>query len=143
MDASALVVPIGYDDEEPWSFTLLLGFSAMAGGDLEYFFCVVQADHETGQKTQMFSGLETRLIFNKSDREHVLGAALWGTEKLLELVAPARFFCCTFDADLPERALTKHKRLVDRFRMCGYQVSPQPFRLGKHSWYLDKIAQGE
>jgi hypothetical protein len=134
IDAQAAVVPIGYDDIEPKSFTILVGFAASPG--------VVEADHETGQEFHLYSGLETKHIFNTLDRQLVLDAAFWATEKLLELVAPPRFFCCTYDADLPERALRKHQKLVERFRMCGYQVSPQPVQMGKHSWYLDKIESG-
>jgi hypothetical protein len=39
-------MPLGYDDQEPKSYTLIIGFDATAGGDPEFYFCVVEVNHE-------------------------------------------------------------------------------------------------
>jgi hypothetical protein len=133
-----VVIPIGYDDNSPLSYSLLIGLAPMAGGDLEYYFCVVEADTTTGEEAHTYSGLDTRqIITSLAHRKLVLHDVMAGTELLLRIINPPRFFCCTYDSDLPEKALTKHMLIAATFGMCGYKVEEQPFRLGKYSWRME------
>lgn len=60
---------------------------------------------------------------------------------IMELVAtcsPARVFMCTFDRDLPPKALTKHLRIVEIFQSAGYVVEPQQSYHGEKAWWMER-----
>jgi hypothetical protein len=100
-----VVIPIGYDGDSSLQYSILLGFAEMAGGDLEFFWVIVQVDTESGEEIELWSGLDTKVIFGKDDRILIRTALLTGIEFLLDEDKPDRFFCCTHDSDLPQKAL--------------------------------------
>lgn len=132
-----LVFPIGYDDENPLYYSVLMGFSPMPGGDVEFYWVIIEADKETGEERALWSGLETKDIIGKAERILVRTAVLSGIEYLLERVKPNRVFCCTHDSDLPRKALYKHSLVAAQFKLGGYSVSDQPEMLGKQSWWAE------
>ena len=134
----AIVVPIGYDNTEPKSYSLLIAFDTMAGGADEFFFCVIAANTADNTETRYWSGLETANFMTGSDRALVHRALIVGTDALLSHNSPKRVFCCTHDANLPERALNKHLSICHVFAARGYQVKQEPLVLGKHSWWMER-----
>jgi hypothetical protein len=133
----AVVVPIGYDDIEPKSYSLLISFDALPGGDEEFFFCVVEANTEDGTEARHWSGLDVAKFASKEDRILIRHMLLAGTEQLLKHRSPKRVFCCTHDSDMPQKALTKHVLIAHIFEMCGYAVIREPKCLGKESWWME------
>jgi hypothetical protein len=133
----SVIIPIGYDDKEPKSYSLLIAFEPMAGGDFEFFFCIIEASHQDNTEIIYWSGLEVAKFASSYARNSILNTLLFGTRRLLNHVAPRRVFCCTHDSHLPEKALRKHLLVVETFKMCGYQVQSEPIQLGKHSWWMD------
>jgi hypothetical protein len=72
-------MPLGYDDQEPKSYTLIIGFDATAGGDPEFYFCVVEVNHEENTETRYWSGLDVAKFASKDDRRLIRSALLIGT----------------------------------------------------------------
>jgi hypothetical protein len=134
----SVVVPIGYDDMEPKSYSLLIAFDMTAGGDAEFFFCVIELNHETNEEIRYWSGLDVAKFANLADRAFIRHALLGGTEILLKHKSPDRVFCCTHDSDLPDKALLKHLLVAQTFKTCGYSVTNEPICLGKYSWWMER-----
>jgi hypothetical protein len=138
---NTIVLPIGYDDERrELSYSAVVGCTPLPGGaDMEYFFYIVEGDREERLANHHWTGLQTKgLISDKVDRRAVLYTVLFGTDRLLKTFNHSRYFCCTYDSDLPEKALSKYYRVVETFRMCGYEAKEQPVLLGKNSWWLER-----
>lgn len=131
-------MPIGYDDVQHRSYSVMAGFSPTGGGELEYYLCIVEADHENDSEHELWSGRDTASFMSAEQQENVLQAALYATDALIRLQKPARVFCCTHDSDLPEKALRKHYLIAEVFKMCGYTVDQLPVQLGKHSWWMER-----
>jgi hypothetical protein len=104
----AAIIGIGYDDVAPESYTLLVSFDVMAGGDSEFFFCVIEVDNQDGIETRYWSGLEVARFASREQRALIRGALLGGLELLLKRLIPERVFCCTHDQNPPAAALLKH-----------------------------------
>jgi hypothetical protein len=134
----AAVIPIGYDDAEPWSYSLLMSFDIMAGGDVEFFFCIIRVDNHDGSEVRYWSGLEVAKFASSGQRAIIRQALLDGLGRLLKRPVPQRIFCCTHDANPPETALRKHFLIAETFEMCGYEVKRLPVCLGKHSWWMER-----
>jgi hypothetical protein len=134
----AVIIGIGYDDDAPASYSLLISFDVMAGGDLELFFCVIKVDNVDGTETRYWSGLEVARFASREQRADIRLALAGGLTALLQSILPHRVFCCTHDENLPEPALRKHLLVAETFEMCGYEVRLMPLCLGKHSWWMER-----
>jgi hypothetical protein len=126
-----VVVPIGHDDAEPKSYSLLISFDVLPVGHEEFFICLVETNTEDGTEVRYWSGLEVSRFTSKEDRILIRHALLDGTQRLLEHRSPKRVFCCTHDLDVPVKALTKHVLIAHIFGMFGYNVRHEPKCLGK------------
>jgi hypothetical protein len=133
-----IIVPIGYDDTFPKSYSVLAGLSPTGGGIDEFFVCIVEANTEDRTEIEYWSGLQTRDLFAPSERKAVLDTIVFAIKALLEKLQPEGFLCCTHDADSPEKALVKYCRFAETFKMCGYAVQGLPVRLGKYSWWMER-----
>jgi len=122
----SVLIPIGYDDVETKSYSLLISFDITGGGIDEFFFCVIEASHQDGTEVRYWSGLEVGKFTSREDRILIRQLLLEGTKRLLNHKAPKRVFCCTHDSDLPEKALEKHLLIAQIFKMCGYEVRAEP-----------------
>jgi hypothetical protein len=132
-----VVVPVGYDDAQPKSYSLLISFDVLPGGDEEFFFCLVEANTEERTEVRYWSGLDVSRFASKKDRILIRHALMDGTKRLLKHRTPKRVFCCTHDSDLPDKALTKHVLIVHLFGDFGYNVRREPKCLGKESWWME------
>ena len=63
-----VLMPIGYDDQEPKSYTLIIGFDSMAGGDPEFYFCILEVNTEEHTELRHWSGLDVAKFTSKDDR---------------------------------------------------------------------------
>jgi hypothetical protein len=80
----AVVVPIGYHDAEPKSYSLLIAFDDLPGGvGEEFFFCVVEANTETNAEVRYWSGQDVAKFASASDRIFIRTKLFAGTEPLL------------------------------------------------------------
>lgn len=133
----SVVAPIGYDDVDQKSYSLLISFDVTGGGDKELFFCIVEVNNDDNTEIRHWSGLDVAKFASHNDRMLIRSLLLDGIECLLKHKAPKRVFCCTHDSDLPKKALTKHFLIAHIFERCGYQVRREPVCLGKHSWWME------
>src|ERR1700681_3996418 len=104
----SVIIPIGYDDKEPKSYSLLIAFEPMAGVTPEFFFCIIEANHRDNTETRFWRGIELANFVSPYARNTIMNTLLFGTKCLLSHVAPKQVFCCTHDSHLPEKALRKH-----------------------------------
>jgi hypothetical protein len=136
----AVVISVGYDDVEDWSYSLLMSFDIMEGGDREFFFCLVRVDNHDGSEVRYWSGLEVSKFASSDQRARIRRRLLEGLQRLLRRLVPQRVFCCTHDENPPDNALRKHFLIAETFEKCGYEVTRMPVCLGQHSWWMEKRA---
>ncbi len=68
----SVIIPIGYDDREPKSYSLLIAFEPMAGGNPEFFFCVIEANHQDNTEIRYWSGLDVAKFASTDARNTIL-----------------------------------------------------------------------
>lgn len=137
-NAWLVVVSIGYDDEFDITYSLVVGLEPAAGGAVEYFFQIVEADGETGGEHVYWSGKDTRFL-KKDDRKIVLAAVLTATRMLLTSASPKRVEMITHSPDPPDKALVKHHLIGKVFASCGYEVhSADPYH-GRRVWWMERL----
>lgn len=133
-----VIVPLGYDDVRPLVYSLMLGLSPMAGGDLEYFFCIIEANSQDNTETQLWSGVDTRHLFSREDRNAILKGLLGATEMLINAAKPAKVTMCTIDTGAPEKADRKHLLVARMFETCGYDVQCADPYHGRRIWQMER-----
>ncbi|MFG1260069.1 hypothetical protein V5F79_22335 [Xanthobacter flavus] len=130
---------IGVDDERDIIYSVMVCLDPGGGGDMELVFAVVAADTAGREEpTEYLSGIETASLIRGADREIVLSAIIGCVGNLVRAVQPPRIYMCTYDTDLPDRAVRKHIRVARAIETCGYYVKyPDPFH-GQHIWYMER-----
>src|SRR5229473_2541246 len=83
-----VVLPLGHDGELSGSYSLLIGFDTLAGGDWEFFFHVAYADHAENSETVFWESRRVAAFTQKSDREKILRALQYGTVQLVRARRP-------------------------------------------------------
>lgn len=136
-----VIVPLGYDDARPYIYSLMLGLSPMAGGDLEFFFCIIEANNQDESEKQLWSGLDTLEIFLTDDRTAILKGLLGATEMLINAFKPSKATMCTIDTGAPEKAERKHLLVARVFETCGYAVTCADQYHGKRVWQMERQAE--
>jgi hypothetical protein len=137
-NAWLVVVSIGYDDGLDISYSLVVGLEPAAGGAVEYFFQIVEAERETGVEYVYWSGKDTRFL-KQDDRKIVLAALLTATSALLTSARPERVEMITHSPDLPDKALVKHLSIARVFESCGYEVHTADPYHGKRVWWMERL----
>jgi hypothetical protein len=106
----------------------------------EYSFFVIERC--SGSEEQFNSGLKTNGLFNEVDRSAILTVVLRATEMLLDWKQPLLVDRCTFDANLPKKALVKHTLISKIFSGCGYKITSCDDWNGKRVWRAERVAEG-
>lgn len=132
---------IGIDDVSDIIYSAMVCLDPGGGGDMELVFAVTAAySNGTGEPEQFLSGTETASFIHGDDRERVLAAIILCVENLVRAVQPSRIYMCTFDTDMPDRAIRKHIRVARAVETCGYNVkAPDQFR-GQRIWYMERCS---
>ncbi|MCW2317972.1 hypothetical protein M2322_003537 [Rhodoblastus acidophilus] len=134
----AVIINIGYDDELPLNYSLVVGLSPMAGGDLEYYFYMVEADSANDREEIYWCAQRVARLVPAEDRVIVLGSLLTATKALLDNARPERFDMVTRDANPPEKALVKYHLIGSVFEACGYNVNVADPWHGKRIWWMER-----
>jgi hypothetical protein len=130
-------IQIGYDDETDNTISVFTALSPLAGGNYEHIFCIVDADLSTTATNEYWDGVDTVNLFNKEDREKILGIICACTDALLSEGRPQYVAHYTHSPNLPAKALRKHQVIMGVFRDAGYSVHiDQPFQ-GRQSWVAE------
>lgn len=109
----------------------------MAGRDLEYFFCIIEADNRNNTERQLWSGLDTLDIFSRENRNAILKGLLGATEMLINAAKPPKVTMCTIDTGAPEKAHRKHLLVARVFETCGYDVQCADPYHGQRVWQME------
>lgn len=128
-DEHMISVRGGYDLSRQSQFFAVAGLSP-AGGDLEYFFHIVEAFSDGSPERTYWSGADTKHLIPEDERNKILEITCEISQALINHVQPKAFFRCV-DDNLPPRALEKHHAITRVFESCGYTCAfADPF-LGK------------
>lgn len=134
------VAAVGFDPEEKKDYSVAVGLEP-AGGDLEYYFNLIIADNETGTEDIVWDGKYVHRLIDKESRKAILNVILAATRRLLQEAKPERFFRCTYEPDLPDRALEKHERVTEAMAECGYLSRRADPYHGKRIWIVERVQE--
>jgi len=135
--AYVVVVPIGYDDEEDKSYTLLVTLDILPGVEYEFTYCIVEHDGATNSEYCYWSGADVAKFIGKEDRATILGCLASVTAHLLRAVRPRHVTMCSWDVNLPEKAKRKHFLIARVFEACGYEVHTFDEYHGQSVWCME------
>jgi hypothetical protein len=134
----AIIVNIGYDDERPLSYSIVVGLSPMAGGPIEFYFHMVEADGETGEEHIYWCGRDVAHFIPPESRSIILATVMTATKALIENACPQRVEMVSYDEDPPAKALVKHFLIGRVFEQCGYTVRTADEFHGKRVWWMER-----
>lgn len=132
----AMTVRVGHDGDKRYS--IVIGLEPLPGGDMEYYFHLLEVDVVTGEDRIFWSGLPVSNIIPKDDRRRILAVILSCTKHLLIATYPSVVFRFAHDENPPERALEKHYSVNDVFEECGYRVEELDSRHGRRAWKAER-----
>ena len=133
------IISIGHDDTEPLDYSGVVGLDVLPGGLSELYFCILEADGETGGENMLFSGRETSFIVDPKDRELVLASILTGLKGLLSMIGPDDFVWFTHDEHLPKKALLKFQAIRQVVERSGYAVTSSRLSAGRKAWKAKRL----
>jgi len=138
-EEAVVFLPIGYADDEPKSYLLMVTLSFVPGGDKELAFCIVEHDGELDADHCYWRSSDVARLLPAADRKVVLRALVAVTRYLLDAVRPTKVIMCTQEACLPKKALNKYKLICEAARRCGYDVSKYDEYHGQRIWKMERI----
>jgi hypothetical protein len=138
-NAYQIVVNVGCDPVLGHTYSIALGLEPQPGGALEYYFYIVDLEEKTDDYRACHTGLESINILPKVQRGAILRAILHATKLLLGQVNPATINWCTYDRNLPEKALVKYSLIVQVFESAGYRVSAGEPHHGQYFWSAERL----
>lgn len=138
--AYAVLVHVGYCDEEPLNYFVHTSLETRPGGDgMEFVFYLIEANGETGTEHAYWSGRDVAKFITQDDRSAILRVVCAATGKLLDQVKPSVVYRYTHDADLPDKALEKHHVISKVFTNCGYRVIRGDEYHGHRMWRAERL----
>jgi hypothetical protein len=138
-NAYQIVVNVGCDHALGRTYSIAVGLEPLPGGVLEYYFYIVDLEEKTDHYRTCYSGLESTTILPKVQRGAILRAVLHATKLLLGQVNPATVNWCTYDRNLPEKALVKYSQVVRVFEASGYKVEAGEPHNGQYFWSAERL----
>lgn len=138
------IVRIGRDPVRDLYYSAFLAFDTVAGhpnDQLEFVFCIIEADEYGTENRRIWSGLETKHLFKHEDRATILAAVLTALKQLISNTKPKSVYRCTRDAHAPDKAGIKHIRIARVFESCGYVVRTADPYGGRVVWWMDLAEQ--
>lgn len=137
-DARSLMCHIGYRDDDDTNYWIKVGLDVCPGVGLDFNFFLVRVHGEPEAETPMFESLQVASFIGAADRRKIRQVLIWLAERLITSVMPERFAMSTYDAYLPDGAMTKFTELCLVFNACGYDITAtDPYR-GRHMWIMER-----
>jgi hypothetical protein len=137
-NAYQVVTNVGCDEAIGRIYSIAVGLEPSPGGILEYFFYIVTVDEISDKFTSIFNGLDSENVLPKVQRGAILRAILHATSNLLNQVNPEQVNWCTWDRNLPEKAMVKYSQVVKVFESCGYRIQSGEIH-GQHFWSAERL----
>lgn len=138
-NAYQIVLNVGSDPALRRTYSISLGLEPLPGGALEYYFYIINMDETNDEYTSYYSGLDSTNILPKVQRGVILRAILHATKLLLSQVNPATINWCSWDRNMPEKALVKYSLIVRVFEACGYRVESGEPHNGQYFWSAERL----
>lgn len=130
-------IPIGFDDCEPFNYSLLAGIDITPMG-YEYFFIVLKINSEDDTEERI---LDSEIVGNfttPEDRGKILNLLLNSAERLISFTKVDEFYMATYLPDLSERCLEKYHKLCKIFDAGGFGVTPVDSYHGRLMWWMER-----
>lgn len=138
VNSRAVLVPIGYDDEDGRSFFLFVTLDVIIADDgLELGFSVFEHDPVTDSEHHYWSGKDTSFI-PKEARSKILDLLFETVRSLISEQNQGRVFLCTRDGSAPSKANRKFILLAKLFEDCGYTVRTADPYHGQQCWWMER-----
>jgi hypothetical protein len=137
-----VISPVGFDDWKNVDYFAQTGISPSGGGELEYYFNLIETYRKIEHEQIFWSGQEVSAFIDKDDRRRIMDVILGCTRVLIERVQPKVFFRCA-DAGMPPKALEKHYLISNVLTEIGYDVRIADPYMGKQVWYVRRREQSE
>jgi hypothetical protein len=134
----AVIVNVGYDDTEDKRYSAMIGLEPSAGGRVEFFYNLIEADGETGAEHVYWCGKDVAAFIEPKDRELILNVVANETLNLLRAAKPERVEYVTHDSMFPKKALAKHMVVIEACRTAGYEVFTADTYHGKRVWWMER-----
>lgn len=138
-NAYQIVVNVGCDAALCHTYSIGLGLEPQPGGFVEYFFYILDYDEKNDEYEYCHSGLESISIIPRVQRGAILRAILHATKLLLGQVNPITVNWCTYDRNLPEKALVKYSLIAKVFESAGYRVEAGEPHNGQYFWSAERL----
>jgi len=106
-DAYSLMTRVGYTSDGGIDDWIKVGLADCPGVDLEFYFCLIRVDREPMTETPIFEALQVAALIEATDRFKIRRLLMALSEQLIRSIMPERFAMTTYDAYLPEAAMTK------------------------------------
>lgn len=136
-ERSLVVIPVGYDDYDDWSYSLFVSLEPQAGGEIELSFCLVQYDGETDSEHPYWDAADVRRFINSHDRRIILACLLRAVHFLLESLKPQKVFVATIGS-VENGAERKYVAIARVFELCGYAVHCADSYHGQRAWWMER-----
>lgn len=134
-------IPIGYDDQSDHTFSLVATLSPWTGalpGEFEQTFFIAETAGTEAEIYSYFEPLTVRnFIPNPADRALIRVALLGATEMLIDVAKPSIVTFCTFEPNLPDKALEKFHQIAEIYRKCGYDARKADPYHGRQIWLAE------
>jgi hypothetical protein len=134
------IINIGLDDVSNDKYSLLFGLEPSGGGILEFYFYLTRDGKAEGDETDYWCGADVAKFIEPADRAKIFHRLVNGSIRLLWEAKPQRFMCFTHDANLPEKALLKHEKLLSVFAACLYEVTSEKDSHGRWAYMMERQA---
>lgn len=138
-DGYQIIVNIGHDSDIGHTYSVVVGLDMAPGGYLELYFYLVDADDINVTEECCHCGIQSNKFIPKVQRGAIRRAILHATKSLIGQVNPSVVYWCTWDADLPEKALDKYIEVGRVFTTLGYDVKRGDPYHGRHIWYAERL----
>lgn len=137
-NAYQVVTNVGCDEALGLTYSIAVGLEPLPGGYLEYYFYIVTVNEITDEFKTIFSGRDSEYVLPKVQRGAILRTILHATSSLLNQVNPEQVSWCTWDRNLPEKAMVKYNLVLRVFETCGYRVQAAEHK-GQHFWSAERL----
>jgi hypothetical protein len=104
-DSPFVTAPVGYDDKERTSYSVLVGLTKTGGSITEYYFQLHKYIEDTDSIETILSGQQLANYLTRDDKKKIMDVILLLTDLLLTRTNEREIYRCTFYIYPPPKAL--------------------------------------
>lgn len=132
----ALINLIGYDNTTLTSYAAAVSLSRNPTLEYELSFWIVETIGDDAY--ELWDGRSTKFL-RGADRRFALDVIATASKLCVDRLRPAEVLMMTYASELPEKALTKYRRVAQAIRNSGYQVRETESYYGIRLWSFERL----